>query len=187
MWLLPGESYGRGMTNNTITPSHATRGPRVHRRRWWLNLATMAAAVVLWTIAVPVAGVDLTVTINGERQEVTQLAVISGSLLAGGAAWGSLTLLESLTVRARAIWTWLASVVLVVSLTGPLAATNAAATGVLVLLHLVVGPPSSWACPPSAGLARARPRRDGPQGTEELSGIRHIESLKNLCLRCIQG
>lgn len=132
-------SYVRRMTNDTIIPSRATRGPRVHRRRWLLNLATMAAAVILWTIAVPIAGIDLTVTINGERQEVTQLAVISTSLLAGGAAWGSLTLLELLTVRARTIWTWLASVVLVLSLGGPLAATNAAATGVLVLLHLVVG------------------------------------------------
>ena len=158
MWRPLGDSYGRGMTHHTITTSRAARGPRVHRRRWWLNLATMAAAVVLWTIAVPVAGVDLTVTINGEQQEVTQLAVISSSLLAGGAAWGSLSILESLTARARTIWTWLASVVLVLSLSGPLAATNAPAIGVLILLHLVVGI-SLITGMPIVGRARRRPAK----------------------------
>lgn len=128
------------MAHNTITTIQPTRSRgRVHRSRWLLNVATMACAVIAWTIAVPIAGMDLTVTMGGTEQQVTQLAVISTALLAGSAAWGSLTILERVTRRARTIWTWLAALVLILSLTGPLAATSASAGWVLVLLHVVVG------------------------------------------------
>ncbi len=61
------------------------------------------------------------------------------SLGVGLAAWLLLELLERWTRRPRLIWRIVACAVLVLSLTGPLAATTGAGLAVLLSLHLVVG------------------------------------------------
>ncbi len=61
------------------------------------------------------------------------------SLGVGLAAWLLLELLERWTRRPRLIWRTVAGSVLVLSLTGPMAATSDAGLAVLTGLHLLVG------------------------------------------------
>jgi hypothetical protein len=103
-------------------------------------LAATATAVAIWVVAVPVLGLDLAARpIGGAVQQIGPIPVVVVSLLAGLLGWLVLALLERLTSRAGLIWRVIAGLVLLVSLLGPLAAINLAATGVLLALHLVVG------------------------------------------------
>ncbi|GAA4572749.1 DUF6069 family protein [Planotetraspora kaengkrachanensis] len=107
-------------------------------RRLVVVAGASAAALAIWALAGPVAGIDLTVRLNGADQQVGAGAVVAASLAAGLAAWASLALLERLTNQARRMWTVIAAVVLVFSLTGPLGAVGAAGTAVLACMHLAV-------------------------------------------------
>ena len=111
---------------------------RVRRRRWLTVLGAMSAANAGWAIAVQ-SGVDLTVERGSGTTHVGPLAVTLTSLGVGLAAWLLLELLERWTRRPQLIWRFVAGTVLVLSLTGPLAATTEAGLTVLVGLHLVVG------------------------------------------------
>jgi hypothetical protein len=124
---------------NTLAASPPTRAAR-RARRGLTVLAVTVAAVVVWLVAVPVAGVDLLVRSAGAEQPVGPVAVAVATLLAGLAGWALLALLERLTTRARGIWTGVAVAVLLLSLLGPLTeGVGAAAKATLVLLHLVGG------------------------------------------------
>jgi hypothetical protein len=100
-----------------------------------------AAALAVWALAEPLAGVDLTVRTGGrDKQQIGSDEVVLVSLLAGLAGWALLDLLERFTAHAREIWTATALVVLVLSLLGPLgAAVTVAATVALAGMHLAVG------------------------------------------------
>ncbi|WP_433190592.1 DUF6069 family protein [Actinoallomurus sp. CA-150999] len=99
-----------------------------------------AAALVVWALAVPLAGTTLTVRAGGGTSTVGPVPVAVASLLAGLAGWALLAVLERSATRPRRIWTITAVAVLVLSLTGPLTGATGAGTAlVLVLLHLVVG------------------------------------------------
>lgn len=127
----------------TATPGRVTAS--AHRRlrsRAFAVAAAVLAAVVLWSVAVPLLGVDLTVrTTSGvsSTQTIGAASVLAVSLLASMLGWGLLAALERATQRAGTLWTVTASVVLLLSLAGPLttAVTTAAAVS-LVLLHLSV-------------------------------------------------
>jgi hypothetical protein len=98
-----------------------------------------AAALVVWALAVPVAGTTLTVRMGGGAQTVGPVAVAVASLVAGLVGWALLAVLERSAARPGRIWTTTALAVLALSLTGPLgSAVGAAAALVLILLHLVV-------------------------------------------------
>ncbi len=102
-------------------------------------VGAVVAAVLVWVVAVPVAGVDLAVEMDGEMEAVTLRAAVLVALGAGLLGWALLALLEWRVRRAAAIWTGVALVVALLSLAGPLTmATNTAAAAVLVCLHLVV-------------------------------------------------
>ncbi|SDL41830.1 DUF6069 family protein [Nonomuraea jiangxiensis] len=99
-----------------------------------------AAALAVWALAVPVAGMTLTVRMGVGTQPVGPESVLMASLVAGLAGWALLALLERFASRPRRIWTVVALVVLALSLLGPLgSAVGVATTLVLLLLHLVVG------------------------------------------------
>ncbi|MET7335830.1 DUF6069 family protein [Nonomuraea sp. NPDC005650] len=99
-----------------------------------------AAALAVWALAVPLAGTILTVRMGAGTQTVGPVSVVVASLVAGLAGWALLAALERWAPRPGRVWTITALVVLALSLTGPLgSAVGAAATLVLVLLHLVVG------------------------------------------------
>jgi hypothetical protein len=106
--------------------------------------------------------VDLEVELGGAAQAIGGFRTLSSTLVAGLLAWVALELLERCTSRAGVVWRSLACTVLVVSLTGPLAATSGAATAVLMGLHAVVGTVLIIGLGRSADLAQAR--RDGSAG-----------------------
>ncbi|MFI6743052.1 DUF6069 family protein [Nonomuraea sp. NPDC050451] len=110
------------------------------RRLLLTAIGAPAAALAVWALAVPLAGTALTVRTGGGTQTVGPVSVVVASLVAGLAGWALLAVLERRAARPGRSWTITALVVLVLSLSGPLgSAVGAAATLVLILLHLVVG------------------------------------------------
>ena len=125
----------------TITRSRSARTGRGGHRALTV-VAAVLTALVVWLIAVPVAGIDLLVRPGGgATQQVGVGSVAIVSLLAALLGWGLLALLERLLpARARTVWTAVAGVVLVLSLAGPLTGgTTAAVTVTLALMHVAVG------------------------------------------------
>ncbi|THV29031.1 DUF6069 family protein [Glycomyces paridis] len=108
-------------------------------RRLLTPVTAAAAALLLWAVAVPLAGADLTVDQGGTEQTVGPAMTAFAALAIGYAAWGLLALLERFTARGTRTWTIIAAAFLAVSLLGPLGAVNTAATLVLLGMHLLVG------------------------------------------------
>ena len=98
------------------------------------------AAVVVWTLAVPILGVHLITRFgNADAQDVGIGLVITGSLIGSLAGLGLLVVLERISSRAMAIWTVVAIGVLVVSLSLPLVAgTTTPTKATLALMHVAV-------------------------------------------------
>lgn len=113
------------------------------RRRWLIVPASAVAAVIVWTVAVPIAGVDLEAKTGSQVQHVGMASVIAVSLVVAVLA----TLVRIALARAMRArpgrgsraWLIIASVVLLVSLAGPAGAVTASAAWSLAALHLVVG------------------------------------------------
>jgi len=117
-------------------PSH-----RQLRSRAFAVTAAVLAALVVWSVAVLLLGVHLTVrTSPGSSVQTIGLGlVVAVSLLASLLGWGLLAGLERRTRRTGTVWTVAASVVLLLSLAGPLtAAVTTGAKVSLVVLHLSV-------------------------------------------------
>lgn len=75
--------------------------------------------------------------VGSSEQLIGFVQVLIVTMLVGSSAWGLLGLLEQATPRARAIWTAIAVVVLVLSLLGPLwSGVNASSKVVLVCMHI---------------------------------------------------
>ncbi|AXB42965.1 DUF6069 family protein [Amycolatopsis albispora] len=98
------------------------------------------AVSLIWTLAVPVLGVDLTVTSIGATapQTVDLVTILIATVAVSLVGWGLLALLER---RGKGrIWTFVAAGVMVLSLASPLLATGPLdARLTLALLHIVVG------------------------------------------------
>jgi hypothetical protein len=124
-------------TGNALRRSAGT--VRVATVRAATVLIAAAGALLVWSVADPLAGVDLTVGTGSSARVIGPGAVALVSALAGLAAVGLAVVLGRLTTRARPIWFTVAVVVLVVSLTGPLGADTLAAGLALAAMHLVVG------------------------------------------------
>jgi len=123
--------------HRVTTPSH-----RQLRSRALAVTAAVLAALVVWSLADPLLGVNLTVRTSPASSSVQTIGpafVLAVSLLASLLGWGLLAGLEARTQRAGTIWTITAGVVLLLSLAGPLtAAVTTAAAVTLVVLHLSV-------------------------------------------------
>jgi len=123
--------------HRVTTPSH-----RQLRSRALAVTAAVLAALVVWNLADPLLGVDLTVRTSPASTSVQTIGpafVLAVSLLSSLLGWGLLAGLEQRTQRAGTIWTITAGVVLLASLAGPLtAAVTTAAAVTLVVLHLSV-------------------------------------------------
>lgn len=129
-------------TSPTTAPAvPSTPVQRTSRARRAATVAGAAAAgIAVWIVSVPLLGVELTATSGGSQLTVGPGAVVFAGLLAGGAGWGLLAVLERYTARPRALWTIVAVAVLVLSLIGPLAqATTVAAGATLAAMHIAVG------------------------------------------------
>lgn len=102
-------------------------------------LAATAGALLLWTAAAPLAGIDLTVDQAGTPLTIGPVLITLAGLAVGFAAWGLIAVLERFTARAALVWSIIAAVVLAISLTGPLAAATTAAMLVLMGMHVLTG------------------------------------------------
>jgi hypothetical protein len=101
------------------------------RRRMGIRMmvigSAVAAALGVWVLAELIVGIDLRAPVPGgagQTHDVTAITVVFPSLAAALAGWSLLAVLERLTSRARAIWTAVAVVVLLLSLGGPLSAAG---------------------------------------------------------------
>ncbi|HEY6469739.1 MAG TPA: DUF6069 family protein [Candidatus Dormibacteraeota bacterium] len=99
------------------------------------------AAVAVWAIEASVLGLHLDIRFGtGAAQTIGVGFIVGATLFASLLGWGVLTLLERRTLHARAIWTAMAVVVVLASLTLPLTAGTTTSTKIaLVAMHLAVG------------------------------------------------
>jgi hypothetical protein len=98
--------------------------------------AAVVAAEIVFLLVHLAAGVTIAVPGQGD---IGALAVGITAAVAGLLAWALLAILERATRRGRTVWLVIASVVLLVSLAGPLGAATAGAVVALAALHLTVG------------------------------------------------
>ncbi|GAA3944869.1 DUF6069 family protein [Actinoplanes auranticolor] len=128
--------------NSTVSTGNASRtGAGTVKTRALTVAAAVVAAVLLWIIAVPIAGTDLLTETAADNPpaEVPLAGVIISPLVIGLVGWGLLALLERFTPKGRLIWTIIAVVVLLVSFGGPATATTTGAMLWLSAMHVVVG------------------------------------------------
>jgi heme A synthase len=124
--------------STTTTPVRTTGTRSTWRTRGLAAIGAPVAALVVWAVADPLAGVNLQVGSGAAAQHVGPVMVGVISLLVSLAALGLLAVLERVTRRPRTVWLAVALFVLVLSLTGPLGAATTAATLSLAAMHLAV-------------------------------------------------
>ena len=128
------------MTTTVRDPITPLPARRTRTRVLGVAGATLAALAV-WIIAVPIAGIDLLVRPgSGSPQIVGAGTVLAASLIASFLGWVLLSVLEHHTAGARRVWTAVAVAVLLLSLGGPLSAgTTILVKVTLSLMHVAVG------------------------------------------------
>ncbi len=108
------------------------------RTRWLAVAGAGVAALAVWAIADPLAGVDLRVRTGTTVQEVGPVAVAVVAVLASAAGLALLALLERLMRHGRTAWLITACVVAVLSLLGPAGGVTAGAKAALACMHIAV-------------------------------------------------
>jgi hypothetical protein len=124
------------MTTNLGTDRPATSRNTLRCLRYTVPGAVVGTLVV-WGVS-RLGDVDLVVGTGDSARTVGWLSVAVMSALAAAAGSLLLVFLEGRFRRGRAIWTAIATVVLLLSLAGPLGGANTEAVIVLVAMHLVV-------------------------------------------------
>ena len=113
------------------------------KKRIGVVIVSMVVALALWVVIDPILGVELRSPATGSRasEEVTAAHVLIASGFTALLGWGSLALLERVATRARRIWAVVATLALILSLTGPLSGSGISAGNrtSLLLMHLAVG------------------------------------------------
>jgi hypothetical protein len=124
------------MSTTLETTAHAT--PRVQRL---LSVAgAVVAAAAVWIVSVPLLGTQLVIRFgSGAPQTIGIDYVLGASVITSLLGWGLLALLERRSARGRTIWTAVAVVALVASLSLPLiAGVSTSAKVTLIVMHLAV-------------------------------------------------
>ncbi|WP_367048301.1 DUF6069 family protein [Streptomyces sp. Je 1-332] len=110
------------------------------RRRLVVTALAVLTAALVWLIADPLLGHRLQIADGEQTLHIGAAPVASVALLASLSAWELLATLERFTAhRARAIWTWAASVVLAVSFLPFIGdGMDGGTRSALALMHLAV-------------------------------------------------
>jgi uncharacterized paraquat-inducible protein A len=112
------------------------------RRRWRAGVvvATVVAALLAWLVANLIDASAVQVRMQDKVTTVNGVSVLIVSALAALAGWALLAVLERMSPSGRRIWTVIAAIVLLLSLTMPLSyGLGAASKWSLVAFHVVVG------------------------------------------------
>jgi Family of unknown function (DUF6069) len=128
-------------TTDSAVPRSSTPAATRIRTRAITVAAAVLAAIIVWVIEVPVAGIDLVVQpVGAATQQVGFGSVLAMSLTASLLGWALLALLERIRpADARTMWTVTAVVVFALSLFGPLTGGSTLLVGLaLVVMHVVV-------------------------------------------------
>jgi hypothetical protein len=131
-------------TSGAVRQVDMGKRPAVGARLAWLTTGTAtAAALVLWTLVVPVGGMDLRAGgagtgSGGDGPTVGPVNVAFIAVVAGLAAWAVASRMRRRGVPRRG-WLWLCGGLLIASLAGPVSASTLASGVVLVGMHVVVG------------------------------------------------
>jgi hypothetical protein len=127
------------MTNIASTGKNTTDNNTARRAGRALTvIAGAAGSLLLWAVD-RWGGIDLTVRQGDTVQQVGPVAVAVTAILAGLAAWALLAILERTVSRPGRTFRIIASVVLLISLAGPLAGTDTGSRLALLGMHLTVG------------------------------------------------
>ncbi|MGR6322687.1 DUF6069 family protein [Micromonospora soli] len=127
------------MTNDT-QQTNTTRTTARRTGRAITVAAGAAGALLLWVVNDPWAGIDLAVRQGDTTQHIGPAAVVAAALIAGLAALGLLALLERIVRRPARTFRIIASIVLVLSLAGPLGSGVGTSSRLALLgMHLTVG------------------------------------------------
>ncbi|GAA0386287.1 hypothetical protein GCM10009530_41600 [Microbispora corallina] len=126
------------MASDLTTSPNSTRSRTAWGLRLLAVLGSVAAALAVWAVAGPVAGVDLRASAGTGVQNVGAVAVAVTSALCGLLALALIALLERNVPRPRAAWLVIAAAVFAVSLTGPLGGVTGGAKAALACMHLAV-------------------------------------------------
>jgi hypothetical protein len=137
MWSSGRKRDASGMTNDIVHTTTYTTARRTGRAI--TVVAAAAGALLLWTVGGPWAGVDLAVRQGDTTQHIGPAAVALTALVAALAAWGLLALLERMVRRPVRTYRIIASIVLLLSLAGPLGGVGTSSRLVLLAMHLTVG------------------------------------------------
>jgi Family of unknown function (DUF6069) len=136
------DASDRGTSDQSSTVQSNTVENHTAARRTGRALtvaAGAAGALLLWTVNGPWAGRDLLVEQGDTTRTVGPVAVVVTALVAGLAAWALLAGLERAVRRPVRTYRIIASIVLLLSLAGPLGGVDTAARLALLGLHLTVG------------------------------------------------
>lgn len=128
------------MTTST-TPGRISPARHTSRVRALGVAGAVLATAAVWTIAVPLLGVDLRAVTDpsAPAQTVGLTAVVPVAMVVSLLGWALLALLEKGTRRARTIWTVTAVAVLALSLAGPLVGGATAASKItLAAMHVAL-------------------------------------------------
>ena len=125
-------------TTRTYAPAATTRQFRTRA----LGVAgAVVAAVAVWAIEASLLGLHLDIRFGTGAAQTIGVGLIAGATLLGSLlGWALLAILERRTSHARAIWTAVAAVVVLASLSLPLYAGIATSSKIaFVVMHLAVG------------------------------------------------
>lgn len=109
---------------------------------WLVPLLAAAAGLAVWAIGAAVGVGRVAVSTATGEQQVTAVSVLVAGIIAGLLGCAARAVIVRLVrdpARARLVWTVLGSLVLAISLLGPLGAIGAGALALLLAEHLVVG------------------------------------------------
>ncbi|RXZ49351.1 hypothetical protein ESP57_10570 [Agromyces fucosus] len=127
-------------STHTLGTSPSLRRGAPPARATGAVLGAVFGALLIWAIAVPIAGIDLEARMGAGAQPVGPALVAIAAVVGAAGALAVSALIARFARNARRLWFVISICVGVLSLAGPLlSAASGASTAVLLVMHVVVG------------------------------------------------